>query len=94
LTARNGERIYGSEKAFSSNTKDDRMSSKFIITLFNPYTEQFCSREKEFITFEEATQHANKERHKLGHAWQTTSIVKVMKGKENVNTTPKVKHNQ
>ena len=56
------------------------MESKFVITLLNTQTEEFHSEEQEFVTFEEAAMHANRMRHKKGHQWCTTSIIRVMKG--------------
>ncbi len=56
------------------------MKSKFVITLFNSQTEQFASKEEDFLTFEEAVVYANTQRNKMGHQWSTTSIVKVLKG--------------
>ena len=57
------------------------MKSKFVITLFNSQTEEFVSKEEEFITFEEAVVFANRTRNNLGFQWSTTSIIRVMKGK-------------
>ena len=56
------------------------MEDTYNITLFNSRTEKYFSKQKEFITFEEAVVHANHTRHSLGMDWKTVSISRVSKG--------------
>ena len=63
------------------------MEDTYNITLFNECTQEYFSKQQNFVTFEEAVVHANHTRHRFGMDWKTVSISKILKGEgDNVDS--------